>query len=136
MSLFPRFKHKTPCNECPWRRAAPAGWLGGYQPEAFTDQVHRDGPPVPCHKTIPPGGDMTKAVSMCAGALIHMKNSCKRAFHPAYGDALDKVERDPEGVFNWPHEFIEHHHDREGWAKRATAKAVERQARKKAKASA
>lgn len=45
-----------PCNECPWRRDHPAGWLGGYRPEDFTQQIQFDGPPLPCHKTIPGDG--------------------------------------------------------------------------------
>ncbi|RUX20522.1 hypothetical protein EOA27_08400 [Mesorhizobium sp. M2A.F.Ca.ET.037.01.1.1] len=106
---------KEPCNECPWRRKHPAGWLGGYAPEDFTTQVQFDGPPLPCHKTIPPGGE---AKAMCAGALIFMRNSFKSAQHPDYGDALKTVERDVENVFQWPHEFLAHHKDREGWLKR------------------
>lgn len=109
-----KLKHKTPCDECPWRRNHPAGWLGGYDPEQFTNQVQWDGPPLPCHKTYKPGGD-GEAKAMCAGALVFMKNSCKSAKHPAYGDALDHVERDTETVFNWPFEFLEHHKDREKW---------------------
>ncbi len=114
---------KEPCNECPWRRKHPAGWLGGYEPEDFTQQVQFDGPPLPCHKTIPPDGE---ARAMCAGALIFMKNSCKSANHPDYGDALSTVEKDTENVFQWPHEFLEHHKDREGWVKRTAEKIKEK----------
>lgn len=107
----------------PWRREAPAGWLGGYDATAFTNQVQFDGPPLPCHKTIPPGGNMADAASMCAGALIFMRNSCKSAQHPAYGDAREQVETDTVNVFNWPHEFLAYHADVDGWAKKAMAKA-------------
>lgn len=121
---FPVLRHTEPCDECPWRRNHPAGWLGGYAPEDFTVQVQFDGPPVPCHKTIPPGDDMTAAVSMCAGALIFMKNSCKLSRHPAYGDALDSVNENTETVFQWPHEFLEYHRDPEGWIKQAKKRAA------------
>lgn len=100
--------YTKPCNECPWRRVHPAGWLGGYSVDAFLEQVQRDGPPLPCHKTIPENGSKTEP-SMCAGALIFMKNSCKSSRHPGYGDARRRVERDIEAVFQWPHEFREHH---------------------------
>lgn len=115
-------RHTTPCSECPWRRTHPAGWLGGYEPEDFVQQVQFDGPPVPCHKTIAPGrsmGDGDPNVSMCAGALIFMRNSCKSAQHPDYGDALERVEPDPENVFEWPQQFLDYHRDKEGWAKAA-----------------
>jgi hypothetical protein len=122
---MPVLRHKTPCAECPWRRVHPAGWLGGYEPEAFVQQIQFDGPPLPCHRTIPPGLNMDtddSKVSMCAGALIFMKNSCKAAYNPGYGDALSQVERDPVNVFQWPQEFLDYHRDREGWLKAAAAK--------------
>lgn len=119
-------RHTTPCSECPWRRKHPAGWLGGYKPEQFVQQIQFDGPPLPCHKTIPPSVFSGAAVSMCAGALIFMKNSCKSAQHPEYGDALDKVDRDPEAVFQWSSEFLEHHADPEGWVRDAVEKVKSR----------
>lgn len=123
---MPKLRHTTACSECPWRRVHPAGWLGGYAPEDFIHQVHRDGPPLPCHRTIPPGEsypDMdSDKISMCAGALIHMKNSIKAADHPDYGDALDHVQADPLTVFSWPHEFIAYHRDLDGWVKAVAAR--------------
>lgn len=116
---------KEPCNECPWRRKHPAGWLGGYRAEDFTQQIQFDGPPLPCHKTIP--GDGTDARAMCAGALIFMKNSCKGAHHPDYGAALSTVEPDPETVFQWAHEFLEHHNNRKAWIERVMVAASEDQ---------
>jgi hypothetical protein len=118
-----KLRHKKPCDECPWRRNHPNGWLGGYKPEDFTTQVQFDGPPLPCHKTIGPDAEETdpdgENVSMCAGALIFMKNSCKSANHPDYGDAREQVERDTENVFQWTHEFLEHHRGgHEAYAKR------------------
>lgn len=120
-------RHTTPCSECPWRRKHPAGWLGGYEPEQFVQQVQFDGPPLPCHKTIPPGGTMPEAVSMCAGALIFMKNSCKAAYHPDYGDALKHVQTDAENVFQWPQEFLDYHKDPDAWVRQARQKLTERQ---------
>jgi hypothetical protein len=120
-----KLAHTTPCSECPWRRKHPAGWLGGYPATDFINQVQFDGPPVPCHKTIP--GDGTDARAMCAGALIFMKNCIKSAQHPDYGDALDQVEADTENVFQWSHEFL-HHHSEEGqqeWFDRIRAKISE-----------
>lgn len=129
-----KLRHTRPCSECPWRRAHPAGWLGGYAPEDFVNQVQRDGPPLPCHRTIPADGldplADTDQVSMCAGALIFMRNSIKAAYHPGYGDALARVERDTETVFQWPHEFLAYHRDRDGWIKRAVEKMTgEREAK-------
>lgn len=99
-------KHKTPCNECPWRRSHVPGWLGGYSIDTFLNQVQFDGPPIPCHKTLEDG---STGEAMCAGALIFMKNSAKSPQHPAYGDALDHVKKNTDDIFRWPHEFREHH---------------------------
>lgn len=99
--------HKEPCNECPWRRKSPAGWLGGYSADDFVNQVQFDGPPLPCHKTIT--GDGKETNIMCAGSLIFMRNSCKMPKHPDYGDAREQVAPDPIKVFSWPHEFRDHH---------------------------
>ena len=119
--------HTTPCNECPWRRSHMPGWLGGYTPEQFVGQVQHDGPPLPCHKTIKEG---KSATALCVGALIFMKNSCKSAQHPDYGNAKDGVERDTDTVFQWPQEFLAHHkQDLSVWAKEkideAKAKSAE-----------
>lgn len=119
-------KHKTPCNECPWRRSHPAGWLGGYTTDDFINQLQRDGPPLPCHKTIP--GDGTEARAMCAGALIFMRNSCKSAQHPDYGDARERVEPDPVNVFRWPQEFRDHHNDPDALFNQAKARMDARKA--------
>lgn len=112
-----------PCNECPWRRKHPAGWLGGYRAEDFTQQILFDGPPLPCHKTIPDDG--TEARAMCAGALIFMKNGCKGAHHPDYGDALNVVEQDTLAVFQWAHEFLEHHNNPGAWVEKIRATLLE-----------
>lgn len=123
-----KLRHTTPCNECPWRRNHPAGWLGGYKPDDFVQQVQFDGPPLPCHKTIPPGlapDADTDEISMCAGALIFMRNSCKSAQHPDYGDAREQVEADRENVFQWSKEFLDHHNDTAGWVRRIMGKGAE-----------
>ena len=107
---------KQPCDECPFRRKHPAGWLGGYKPDEFINQIQLDGPPIPCHKTIKPNHE---AKAMCAGALIFMRNCLKSSRHPDYGDALNTVSKDTENVFQWSSEFLKHHEDQEGWLTKA-----------------
>lgn len=98
---------KEPCRECPWRRKHPAGWLGGYEPEDFTDQIRFDGPPLPCHMTIKNGQE---AKAICHGSLVFMKNNCKMPYHPEYPPGvLDTVEADKTNIFSWSSEFLEHH---------------------------
>ena len=97
--------NRKPCNECPWRRCHMPGWLGGYDVEQFINQVNFDGPPVPCHLTIEDG----REGQICIGAIVFMKNSLKVPRHNDYGDLFDEVEKDTENVFQWTHEFREHH---------------------------
>lgn len=65
--------HKTPCNECPWRKASPAGWLGGVTPEFYADAVQMNEAPA-CHlRDSGPDDDDT---AFCVGALGTMANQC------------------------------------------------------------
>lgn len=67
-------KHrKAPCNECPWRKEHPAGWLGGHPAEYFADSL-RANEIHPCHQN-DKGPDSDKS-AMCAGALAVANNSC------------------------------------------------------------
>src|SRR5690606_35116125 len=46
----------------------------------------------------------------CAGSLVFLKNSCKRPRHNhALLEAMGAVEADTDNVFNFSHEFLEHH---------------------------
>lgn len=101
-----RLRHKTPCSECPWRRASLPGWLGGYEPQQFVQQIQFDGPPLPCHKSFDRSG---KANAVCAGAAIFAKNSCKLPATKLGLEAYRQVERDHESVFTRPQEFLDHH---------------------------
>lgn len=99
-----KIMHTTPCSECPWRRTAPAGWLGGNEIEDYAAPV-RHGTMVPCHKK------MDRAY--CAGAAISMQNSCTRPRDPDMAAELKKVKESQE-VFSFPREFEEHHRNAGG----------------------
>ena len=100
-------RHRQPCRECPWRRQHAAGWLGGYQPQRFTQQVLRDGPPLPCHLTIPEQGVPASAV--CAGSLVFMLNSCKLPLDPELAAMRAQVTADHVAVFSNAGQFLAHH---------------------------
>lgn len=99
-------KHKTPCNECPWREIAPAGWLGGHSPSFYADAVQNNEVPA-CHlQDHGPDNDRT---AMCAGALSVMANACISAWKTEGGDeARQKVGR-RDDTFKHPSLFYEHH---------------------------
>jgi len=99
-------RHTEPCKECPWRKAAPAGWLGGHSAEVYADAVAGNEVPA-CHlRDLGPEDDET---SMCAGALAVLANSCTSAWKTPGGDEARKtVGRRPD-CFAHPKEFFEHH---------------------------
>lgn len=102
-----KLHHKAPCNECPWRKEAPAGWLGGFTPEFYTDAVMNNEVPA-CHcRDHSPDNDDT---AFCAGALSVMANGCVSAWN-ALGDgeeARQTVGR-RDDTFGHPVLFYQHH---------------------------
>lgn len=134
---------KKPCNECPYRKASHAGWVGDATPEEFMEAtfgeelVDMGGHqmfmprgleyPMPCHLTIDyndpnwekkwekgwESGEGTG--SLCAGAAIMFRN---RAKLPKI--SLPQREADRENVFSRPEEFIAYHHggDFKSWEKK------------------
>jgi len=110
---MPRFRPATkePCNACPFRTQALAGWLGAGSPESFIECIQRE-EPLPCHKTI----DYTdphwkekwldgKTGKTCAGSLILMANMCKLPRDPTF----PQMPPSTRNVFATPRAFISYH---------------------------
>lgn len=99
-------RHKTPCAECPWRKVAPAGWLGGHPAEYYADAVANNEVPA-CHqRDHGPDSDNT---SMCAGALSVMSNACILPHKTEGGpEARTEVGKNPD-TFGHPAQFFKHH---------------------------
>lgn len=82
-----------PCGDCPVRRDALRGWLGGATPEEYRNLLHSD-QRVECH---------VHNGSRCAGVAIYRTNVCK------YQPPEDKLPADAVTVFDRPQQFIDHH---------------------------
>jgi hypothetical protein len=121
-----KFDKTTPCSECPFRKKALPGWLGGGGPEDFVGDTMNDAL-MPCHTdknfikardTEHTAEEWTESlvsgnIQHCAGARIFFKNQCKVSVNPIYSEALrdgkvKPVEKNAD-VFSWRHEFIAHH---------------------------
>lgn len=101
-----KLRHKTPCNECPWRLVCVGGWLGGYTPEFYTDAVMANEVPA-CHLSdYGPDDDQT---SMCAGALSVMANGCVSAWRTEGGEEARQSVGRRDDTFTHPYKFFEHH---------------------------
>lgn len=99
---------KTPCNECPWRRAAWAGHLGPHTAEEWVEMAHGEGA-IACHKTIRAEVEADwsdEGLRQCAGAAQFRTNVFKS---PRNTQIAVAASRDTETVFAWNDEFLDHH---------------------------
>ena len=88
-------QHTTPCHDCPWRRQALPGWLGGSTVEDWLLEAHSDAT-IPCH---------VYSGAQCAGSAIYRRNVAKNPRDPeVLVLGVDKIT-----VFANPSEFREHH---------------------------
>lgn len=97
--------HKSPCNECPWRKESLAGWLGGHTSEYYTDAVAMNEVPACHNKDFGPDNNKT---AFCAGALSVMANSCVLPNDHKSKDARVKVGKRRD-TFSHYTGFYEHH---------------------------
>lgn len=84
-------QHTKPCHDCPMRRSAIPGWLGGATSEEYRRLCHSD-VPVDCHAI---------KNTQCAGVAIYRSNVVQRAPY--------RLPADREAVFATPMEFIDWH---------------------------
>lgn len=103
------------CSECPFRRVAPAGWIGAHErPAEITDIVMAD-QKFPCHTAVnkleEDGADFetaVKAAPYCIGSIIMMNNTCKLS-HNSFVRDLQKRVGKSDDVFANAGEFVVHH---------------------------
>lgn len=86
---------KAPCSDCPFRRDALRGWLGGSTPEEFIAMAHSD-TAYPCHAFLGP---------QCAGLAIYRANVAKLPRSPH----VQRLNADRVAVFASIKEFLAHH---------------------------
>lgn len=107
-----RLDLRKPCNECPFRRTAPAGWLGPWNVEDLLRSLATT--PFPCHRTIHGQEDMSdNTLQGCAGAAIFLNNKLEMSRHPLTYKHQQLCKGVPQeikdSVFQWPNEFRQHH---------------------------
>lgn len=92
-------QHKKPCNECPFRRAAPAGYLGSNEARNFVVLSNHD-VTLPCHKQM-----HQPEPAQCAGRAIMWRNQGKLS----RTGIVPQLEPDQKNVFSHVREFADHH---------------------------
>jgi hypothetical protein len=101
-----KLRHTKPCRECPWRKRSAPGWLGGHDPEFYTDAVADNEVPA-CH--LRDFGPFNPKSSMCAGALAVISNSAVDPWKTDGGpEAKARVGR-RDDCFGHYRLFYEHH---------------------------
>lgn len=114
MSAVNKFQGCKPCHECPFRKEALPGWLGGasHNPQVFLSTIEQA--PIPCHLTVDwdaldeAYASMVAYVNPCIGSLQFMRNTAKLPWDKVYATMRNSVERNPE-VFEIRQDFIDHH---------------------------
>lgn len=101
---LPLVKHLTPCKECPFRRVAAPGWLGGGTVDEWMSDLTFGDCAFVCHMAEAKGKR-----HFCAGSMIHFRNNLKTPRDPAFADMVMRFAKDTERVFMWAHEFQQHH---------------------------
>lgn len=113
---LPRSGHPTKlCNDCPFRRNAPAGWIGAHtHPSEITDIVLAD-QKFPCHVAVNKleneGADFETAVNAapyCIGSLVMMNNTAKLSRNSFVLELQKRIGKSSD-VFANAREFVAHH---------------------------
>jgi hypothetical protein len=101
-----------PCKECPLRRDAMPGYLGGYTPEMYIEVLHSPAS-IACHSS--PGfhkGDIGRQRS-CTGVAAFRANVdhiCQIGGVTTHAqNATDAIGKDTDKFFATDQEFIDHH---------------------------
>lgn len=89
-----------PCANCPFRKDAPAGWLGRERMEEIVAA-----PSFVCHKTINKGA---KNRMQCAGHMLLMQDN-NQFFNIAKRLGIDLNLSGGDLVFTTPEACVEHH---------------------------
>lgn len=95
-------QHKNPCNECPWRRKAAPGWLGGRLSAADWIAAAQSDEKIPCHKQRVMTGPKAQH---CVGAATFRTNICKSPRDPS----VLTLPRNTVDIFSMPQQFLDHH---------------------------
>lgn len=97
-----------PCKECPFRKNSIVGYLGEelYNPKGFLLQLDEN--IVPCHLTIDWENEKLDRAIPCIGSMQFMNNSGRLS----RAGIVARIQRNygkNENIFQFYHEFIEHH---------------------------
>lgn len=98
---------KKPCAECPFRKEAPAGWLGPWEgPEEIIQQAFSEAG-LMCHSTVVNTGVIAPGTQVCTGSLQCANASAKSYRNDELRELADDAGKN-EDVMN-AFDFRKHH---------------------------
>ena len=116
-----KYRLKTPCKDCPFRKDLPEqlkGWLGKPRAEQLSIDVLKHGSNFPCHKTIHRDDtghyEYQEKESQCAGAAImqiksnHPSQWMQISERIGFDTGSKNLDLDAP-VFDTPEDFIKFH---------------------------
>lgn len=101
---------KKPCSECPFRREAPAGWLGPWTVFEILQVIGRSA--FACHRTVTESfNEDQPGLESCAGMAIFLNNNLEVSRNESNRRHQDLLKRSPHAktVFSNRGEFAAHH---------------------------
>jgi hypothetical protein len=107
-------RRREPCKQCPFRRVAPPGYLGGHSLDTYA-QPPSVGMPTTCHKGDRGASDPRS--SYCAGALGLINNDPGIEPLPEYAEAAAQIGL-RDDCFESAEAFREHHRHADRYAVR------------------
>lgn len=98
---------KEPCKECPFRKTAFKGWLGGISAEDTSNYVLNEAD-FACHMT---RKKQDSQMSRCKGSQLFLINHCKLPkFNQPLIKALDQTKKEGHDTSQYlGFDFIKHH---------------------------
>lgn len=114
------FNRTKMCAECPFRKKAPAGWLGPWTIAEMEEFYQFDGDFI-CHvevKQLQDNGlseeEIDEQGEHCVGMLRYMNGSCKRSRDPEKFAAQKGLEKIKDQPVIEPWKFRQHHESKLG----------------------
>jgi hypothetical protein len=103
---------RSPCKQCPFRKASAPGYLGSasYEPKSFLATIEHQ--PIPCHMEVDwerEDPEDKNYSNPCNGSLRFLKNSCKLPYDKEYVKLRNLIKEKDPNIFSFPSEFINHH---------------------------
>lgn len=109
-----QYKKVKMCNECPFRKKSPKGWLGPWTAEEMQSLAHSENEFI-CHKEVNKlsqtmnSEEIGRVGNHCVGMLRYRNNICKSSKNPKQREHQQKLKKIDDQEVIPAFGFLEHH---------------------------